>query len=103
MICYDWFLLEHFKGDPPTGLGSQSLKFGIRDATSSFEAEAELSEAASCELQLFGLQSPEWSESHAATDAVPRQHHISSETPLSARISTMFAEQGLFHATKFTI
>ena len=34
MICYAWFLLAHFKGDQPSGLGSQSLIFGIRGAAS---------------------------------------------------------------------
>ena len=34
MICYDWFLLAHFKGDQSYGLGSQSL-FRIRGAASS--------------------------------------------------------------------
>ena len=34
MICYAWFLLARFKGDQPSGFGSQSLIFGIRDAAS---------------------------------------------------------------------
>ena len=37
MICFAWFLFSHFKGDQPSGLGSQSLIFGIRDAASSLK------------------------------------------------------------------
>ena len=37
IICFAWFLFSHFKGDQPSGLGSQSLIFGIRDAASSLK------------------------------------------------------------------